>query len=133
MTGLSQIAQSKEVRKYVTKGSEVATHHSAVFRNFLEEGNMPAPVPWSLTVTTSKEPVFSNKLIMFHTAALKNAGIGFYGESLSGSLRRDLSAAYARLIIEVGELGTEGANIMISNGWFEKPQSAPDRKSLAKG
>ncbi|MFC0270520.1 DUF3231 family protein [Metabacillus herbersteinensis] len=69
----------------------------------------------------------------FHTAALNNAGIGYYGASMGGAARRDLSAAYSRLIIEVGELAEDGANIMIDNGWLEKQPSAPDRKDLAVG
>ncbi|KAB7706976.1 DUF3231 family protein [Bacillus aerolatus] len=133
LTGFSQIAQSKEVRRFMTRGAEIAQHHSAVFSKFLGESNLPTPISWSLTVTTAEEPVFSDKLLMFHTAALYNAGIGFYGMSMGGSSRKDLGAAYGRLIIEVGEFATDGANIMVDNGWLEKPPSAPDRKDLAGG
>ncbi|CAM4100295.1 DUF3231 family protein [Lederbergia lenta] len=133
LTGFSQIAQSKEVRKFMTRGTEIAKHHSAIFSKFLAESNLATPVSSNLTVTTSQEPVFSDKLLMFHTDSLNNAGIGFYGQSLAGSPRRDLATAYSRLLIETGEFVTDGAQIMISNGWLEKPPSAPDRKDLAKG
>ncbi|MEK3889228.1 DUF3231 family protein [Bacillus sp. FSL K6-3431] len=133
LTGFSQIAQMKEVRKFMTNGAEIAKHHSAVFSKFLAESNLATPVSSSLTVTTSQEPVFSDKLLMFHTDVLNNAGIGFYGQSIAGSPRKDLATAYSRLLIETGEFVTDGAQIMISNGWLEKPPSAPDRKDLAKG
>lgn len=133
LTGFSQVAQSKEVRKYLTRGAEIAQHYSAVFGKFLGESNLPTPVPWALTATASKEPVFSDKLLIFHTSALNNAGIGFYGESIGGSLRKDIAAAYSRLIIEAGEYSLDGAKMMIKNGWMEKPPSAPDRKELARG
>ncbi|MFE8697218.1 DUF3231 family protein [Cytobacillus sp. FJAT-53684] len=133
LTGFSQVAQSKEVRKYMTRGAEIAQHYSAVFGKFLGESNLPTPVPWALTATASKEPVFSDKLLMFHTSTLNNAGIGFYGQSVGGSLRKDIAAAYSRLIVEAGEYSLDGAKIMIEHGWMEKPPSAPDRKKLARG
>nr|WP_279587130.1 DUF3231 family protein [Paenisporosarcina antarctica] len=83
--------------------------------------------------TRSKVSPFSDKLMMFHVAALNAAGIGYYGNSLGASPRRDLAAAYTRLIAEVGLYVEDGADMMISNGWMEKPPSSPDRKNLAKG
>jgi hypothetical protein len=133
LTGFAQIAQSKQVRKFMARGSEIAKHHSAVFSKFLSESNLLTPVSWGFTVTESRDPVFSDKLLMFHTNALNNAGIGFYGQSLAGSPRKDLSAAYTRLMVEVAEYIQDGTQIMIDNGWFEKPPSAPDRKELSKG
>jgi len=133
LTGFAQIADSKEVRKFMTRGAEIAKHHGAVFSKFLSESNITTPVSWSLTVTTNQEPVFSDKLLMFHTNALNNAGMAYYGQSLAGSPRKDLATAYSRLMIEIGEYITDGTQIMISKGWFEKAPSAPDRKDLAKG
>lgn len=133
LTGFSQVAQSKEVRHYLARGAEMSQHHCAVFGKFLEESNLAAPVSWGLMTTTSREPVFSDKLMMFHAAALNTAGVGYYGASMGGSPRRDLAVAYTRLLIEIGELAADGANIMIENGWLERPPSAPDRSNLAKG
>ncbi|MCR2821553.1 DUF3231 family protein [Lederbergia panacisoli] len=133
LTGFAQISESKEVRKFMVRGSEIAKHHEAVFGKFLSESNIPTPVSWSMSVSRSQEPVFSDKLLMFHTNALNNVGMSFYGQSLAGSPRRDLSAAYSRLIVEIGEFVSDGTQIMIDNGWLEKPPSAPNRKELAKG
>ncbi|VEF49765.1 Protein of uncharacterised function (DUF3231) [Bacillus freudenreichii] len=133
LTGFAQIAQTKDVRKFMTRGSEIAKHHGAVFGKFLSESNISTPVSWSLSVTEAQDPVFSDKLLMFHTNALNDLGMGYYGQSLAGSPRKDLAAAYSRLMVEIGEYVKDGADIMISHGWFEKPPSAPDRKDLAKG
>ncbi len=133
ITGFSQVAKSKEVRLYMVRGVEIAKHHSAVFSKFLSESNLLTPMTWDIMPLTSKEAPFSDKLMMYHTAALNNSGIGYYGSSFAGSARRDLAGAYSRLIIEVGEFAEDGVNIMIDNGWLEKPLSAPDRKNLAKG
>ncbi|MCJ7842595.1 DUF3231 family protein [Lederbergia sp. NSJ-179] len=133
LTGFAQVAQSQKVQKHMTRGAEISKHHSAVFAKFLSESNIPAPTSGNFTVMTTTDPIFSDKLIMYHTSALQNAGIGFYGESMGGSQRKDLTAAYGRLIMEAGEYSLDGANIMIDNGWFEKPPSAPDRRELTKG
>lgn len=37
------------------------------------------------------------------------------------------------IITEIGEYASDGVNIMISNGWLEKPPSVPDRKDLVRG
>ncbi|MCJ8009962.1 DUF3231 family protein [Lederbergia wuyishanensis] len=133
LTGFSQVAESKAVRKFMVRGAEIAKHHEAVFWKFLSESNITTPVSWSLTVTRSQEPVFSDKLLMFHTNALNNVGMSFYGQSLAGSPRRDLTTAYSRLMVEIGEFVSDGTQMMIDNGWLEKPPSAPNREELAKG
>lgn len=81
---------------------------------------------------TSREPVLSDRRLMAHTAAWHKAGIGFYGVSIRGSLRKYLAAAYRRLLIEVGEFSVDGTNSMMANGWLEKPPSAPNRQEWVK-
>ncbi|MFZ3578789.1 DUF3231 family protein [Virgibacillus sp. DJP39] len=133
LTGFSQVAGSKDVRKYMVRGAEISKHHSAVFTKFLNNDNLPSPMTWDSQPTRSKVAPFSDKLMMFHTTALNAIGIGYYGASLGLSPRRDLAAAYTRLIAEIGLYTEDGANIMINNRWLEKPPSSPDRKGLAKG
>ncbi len=133
LTGFAQIAQTKQVRKFMVRGAEIAKHYGAIFGKFLSESNISTPVSWNFGVTDAHEPVFSDKLLMYHTTALINAGMGYYGQSLAGSPRRDLATAYSRLMVESGEYIMDGTQIMIDNGWFEKPPTAPDRKDLAKG
>ncbi|MFS0864364.1 DUF3231 family protein [Fredinandcohnia sp. 179-A 10B2 NHS] len=133
LMGFSQVAESKAVRRYLVRGSEIANHHCTVFSKFLTESNIMSPMTWDISPLLTKEAPFSDKLMMFHTAALNNAGVGYYGSSMGGSARKDLSVAYARLSIEVSEFAADGARLMIDNGWLEKPPSAPDRKKLARG
>jgi hypothetical protein len=133
LTGFSQVVQSKEVRRFMVRGTEISKHHCEVFSKFLSQDDLVVPMTWDESPTTSTEPPFSDKLMMFHSLALNNAGIAYYGTSLGGAVRKDLAAAYSRLVTEVGEFGIDGVNIMIDNGWLEKPFSSPDRKDLAKG
>ncbi|WP_226038088.1 DUF3231 family protein [Aquibacillus saliphilus] len=131
LTGFSQVANSKKLAHYFIRGAEIAKHHCAVFSKFLDESNIMTPMTSDSTPTRSKEAPFSDKLMMFHTAAVQSAGMGFYGASMAASLRRDLGASYSRLMAEVAEYSEDGANLMIDNGWMEKPPTAPDRRNLA--
>lgn len=88
---------------------------------------------WSMIPTTSTESPFSDILLMFHTTALNNCRNGVLWTSMGATLRKDLAAAYCSLIIKVGEFSIDGANIMIDNGWLEKPFLTTDRRDLAKG
>ena len=83
-------------------------------------------------VTDSKVPPFSDKLMMYHVAALTASGIGQYGVAMSVSPRHDLSVIYARLSAELAHFSDDGANIMINNGWMEYPPVSADRKKLAE-
>ncbi|MDL4842673.1 DUF3231 family protein [Aquibacillus rhizosphaerae] len=133
LTGFSQVTNSAKVSKYFTRGAEIAKHHCAVFSKFLDESNILTPMSSDNLPTSSKQAPFSDKLMMYHTAGVQAAGIGFYGMSLATSPRRDLAASYTRLMAEAGEYTEDGANIMIENGWMEQPPTAPNRKDLARG
>ncbi|QBP41014.1 DUF3231 family protein [Paenisporosarcina antarctica] len=133
VTGFSQVASSKNVRQYFVKGSEIAKHHSTVFAEFFSKDNLVIPMTSDTAPTLSTVAPFSDKLMMFLVTALNAVGTGYYGASLGASPRRDLGAAYTRLTAEIMEYAEDGANIMINNGWLEKPPSSPDRRNLAKG
>lgn len=133
LTAFSQVASAKNTRQYFVRGAEISKHHSEVFAKIFSADNLGIPMSSDTAPTLSTVTPFSDKLMMFHVTALNAVGIGYYGVSLGASPRRDLAATYTRLIAEIGEYAEDGANIMISNGWLEKPPSSPDRKNLAKG
>jgi hypothetical protein len=132
LIGFSQVAQSKEVVKFLMRGKEISTKHNEIFGSILHEADIPNPVPGDTFVTESKISPFSDKLIMFQVTALITIGVGYYGTSISTSARRDLMLHYERLIQEILKYSEDGANIMIHNGWMEEPPRASDRDELAK-
>lgn len=132
ITGFSQVAQDKKVRKYLEKGREISGKHLEIFssllnQDYLSQGTM------NLTseVTDSTVSPFSDKLMMFHITTLIASGIGQYGRAMSTSPRHDIGVKYSRLIAEIAKYSNEGAKIMIDNGWMERPPEAADRKDLA--
>jgi hypothetical protein len=133
LIGFAQVAQSKEVKKYIMRGKEIASKHIEVFSSLLNEESLPAPMTWDSEVTDNTSFVFSDRLIMFETTSLIASSIGYYGLALAGSMRRDISTHYTRLLAEIMKYAEDGANIMIDNGWLEKPPMAPNRDELVDG
>ncbi|WP_201712711.1 DUF3231 family protein [Rossellomorea arthrocnemi] len=131
-TSFAQMAESEEVRKFMRRSQEIAQKHLNIFSDALINNDMQAPMSWDTNVKASTEPAFSDKLMMFHTTLISNAGIGNYGMAAAASMRADLALNYFRLILEVAELGKSGADIMITNGWLEEPPQSADRKKLAE-
>jgi hypothetical protein len=131
-TSFAQMAQSKEVRKFMSRTQEIAQKHLNIFSDALINNDMQAPMSWDTNVKASTVPAFSDKLMMFHTTLISNAGMGNYGTAAAASMRADLVSNYFRLILEVAELGKSGADILINNGWLEEPPQSADRKKLAE-
>ncbi len=129
LTGFSQVSSSPKVRDYMIRGAEIAKKHVSIFSDLLQENDLPSPTFSDLEITDSTVSPFSDKLMMFHTTALTQGGIQFYGIGLSRSSRGDLTATYIRLMAETGLYAADGAKIMIKNKWMEQPPSLPSRKN----
>jgi hypothetical protein len=133
LVGFSQVAKSKEITKFLLRGSDIGKKNIKILGEKLAESNLPISFTWDADITKSTTHTFSEKLMMFYTSALIGLGIGYYGTAIAESPRVDLGAMYNRLTLETQKYAEDGANIMIKNGWLEQPPMAPDRKELAKG
>lgn len=132
MTGFAQTARSEEIANYIRRGREIASKHVQVFAELLKDDGLSAPGTWVTHVTDSTVPPVSDKLMLQNTTFLIAAGIGNYGVSTSLCMRRDLSAAYVRLMAECGKFAEDGANLLIERGWLEKIPGSVDRDALMK-
>jgi len=130
--GFSQTAQSKTVRNYILRGIEIAEKHAEVLSACLRTDDLSAPTGFESEVTDSTEAPFSDKLLMYHSSALTQAGQVNYGYALATSMRRDLAAAYSRMMGEIAKYSEDGANIMIDHEWLEKMPGAAERRALIK-
>jgi hypothetical protein len=130
--GFSLVAESKDVKKYISRGKEIAEKHVRVFCEFLRKDEIPEPMVWDSEVIESKEPPFSDKLMMFHVTTLIGYSIGIYGLAVANSMRSDVGAAFTRLSAEIGQYAKDGAVLMIQNGWLERIPETMNYKELAK-
>ncbi|WP_088102062.1 DUF3231 family protein [Halalkalibacter urbisdiaboli] len=132
LIGFAQTATSEELRSYFVRGTEIARGLMQTFRTLLEESTLPSPMTWDTEVSASTVAPFSDKLMLFHVSSLNSIGIGNMGGSLGLCMRRDLAAKYIKMIKDIGTFAEDGMNIMIKNGWFERPPLAVDREQLTK-
>lgn len=132
LSGYSQVAQSEEVRNYMLQGKKIADKHIEVLGSILHQSELSAPPTWDSEITESTISPLSDKIMMFHSRILSQAGILNYGTGISMAMRHDLIPTYTRLSAELGKYGDKGLNIMIENEWLEEPPRAADRDALAK-
>ncbi|WP_456274648.1 DUF3231 family protein [Bacillus sp. AK031] len=130
--GFSQVARTKDVRDFMLRGRKICQKHFKILSSMLEEDHLNVPMTFETEVTDSTEPPFSDKLMLFHINTLLSSAVGYYGEALSVSQRRDIAANYGRMIAEIGILAEDGANLLIEHEWMEKPPGAIDREGLIK-
>lgn len=129
--GFAQVASAPEIRDFFLRGMGIAKKNIDVLSNLLRADDLPAPITWDAEISDSRQAPFTDKLMMFHTAALTAASFGFYGLGMAASSRSDLVTLYGRLMAENADYAKEAANIMIKHNWLEAPPKAADRKELA--
>lgn len=130
ITGFAQTAQNEEVRKYFSRGKELAEKNSDIFTQFLKKEDLPIPMSWNSAISNATTNVFSDKLMMYHILSMISVSIGYYGTAIGASHRKDLGLKYVSLLPEVILYAEDGANLMIKHGWMEKPPQADNRDQL---
>ncbi|MBT2692744.1 DUF3231 family protein [Bacillus sp. ISL-55] len=127
----SQVAHSKEVRKFLTESEKTADQQIQTFSKIMHEDNLPVPTSWEAEVTTSTDAPFSDKLMMYHTGFLFQAAQVYHGTGLASAMRTDLIATYETIILKNLMVTKKWFDIMEKNNWLEQPPLAPNRKELA--
>lgn len=130
LIGFRQTTRSEQLRKFMDRGVRMANKFLDTFSSSLVQEDVPDSLPWDFMVTDSTTPIFSDKLMAFHTVMITSAGILNYAASMSTCLRHDLMAHYAKALMEVANYLEDGINIMIDNGWYEEPPRTVDRRDL---
>lgn len=131
LLGFRQVSRHREVHDYFAKGMQLAgdivqeihrlTRNEEIYLSLLRDED----------ITASTEAPFSERLMMFMTSLLNSIGIGMFGVSMGISMRRDLTAMYAKYMAEIGSYAGEGLKLMMANDWLEEPPQVLDREKLA--
>jgi hypothetical protein len=130
--GFSQVTQSKEVRKFLESSEKNSDEQIQALGKILHGDNLPIPMSWESEVTTSQEPPFSDKLMLYHIGFLIQASQAYHGAGLASAMRTDLVVAYEKIILKNLMVTKEWFNLMVKNKWLEQPPLAPNRKKIAK-
>jgi len=123
-TGFGQVCMTNEISKYMFKGRDMFSKKIDLLSSLLTSENIPIPSTSYSSVTDSKVPPFSEKLMMFHVLTLGSISIVNDGIAMAETLRTDLSNNYMKFLTEDIKYSKDGGNIMIEKGWFEKPPQA---------
>jgi hypothetical protein len=128
----SQVAQTKEVRKFLMDSEKTADGQIKSFSKIMQSDNLPVPKSWETEVTTSTDSPFSDKLMLYHIGFLFQAAQNYHGAGLASAMRTDLVTAYEGTILKNLMVTKKWYNIMVQNKWLEQPPLAPNRKEIAK-
>lgn len=128
----SQVAQTKEVRKFLTDSEKTADGQIKAFSKIMQADNLPVPKSLETEVTTLTDSPFSDKLMLYHIGFLFQAAQNYHGAGLASAMRTDLVTAYEGTILKNLLVTKKWFNIMVQNKWLEQPPLAPNRKEIAK-
>jgi hypothetical protein len=128
----SQVAQSKDVRKFLMEVQKSSDNQIQSFGKILRQDNLPVPMSWESEVTASQDPPFSDKLMLFQIGFLLQTGQAYNGTGLATAMRTDLVVTYEQTILKNLMVTKEWFNLMTKNRWLEQPPLAPNRKEIAK-
>jgi len=130
ITGFAQVAQSKNVRYYLSKGREIANKHMKILTKVLQDEEILAPSGWDMESTDSVIPPFSDKLMMFSVSVICAAGYANYADSAASTMREDVQNYYTRFMAEIAMYAKEGTRIMAENQWIEQAPKPVDHRVL---
>jgi hypothetical protein len=128
----SQVAQTKEVRKFLTDSEKTADQQIKTFTKIMQADNLPVPKSWETEVTTSTDSPFSDKLMLYHIGFLFQAAQNYHGAGIASSMRTDLVTAYEGTILKNLMITKKWFDLMVQNKWLEQPPLAPNRKEIAQ-
>lgn len=128
----SQVAESKEVRKFLTESEKTADEQIKTFAKIMQADNLPVPKSLETEVTISTDSPFSDKLLLYHIGFLFQAAQNYHGAGLAVSMRTDLVTTYEATILQNLLVTKNWFDIMIKNKWLEQPPLAPNRTEIAK-
>ncbi|MFD1953029.1 DUF3231 family protein [Paenibacillus thailandensis] len=132
LVGFCQTAKIDQVRQYFKRGKEIVLKQYDILTRLLHKDDLSSIPLMNHLVTDSTVSPFSDKLMVTHKMDMFTMRTRTYGNALSFSARHDVTAAFARFIIEVGNYVEDGANTLIDMGWMEQPPQAADREALSR-
>ncbi|AGX06771.1 hypothetical protein B14911_13012 [Bacillus sp. NRRL B-14911] len=127
----AQTAKSEKIRQLFQKGASMTHSNLERYMQKLHDENLPSPTFLDDLVTDSTFAPFSDKLMLFHKMDMFSMKIRAFGNSLAVNGRHDIGLLYSRSLMNITHFVTEASDIMMENGWMEKPPEAAERQNLA--
>lgn len=129
-SGVSQVVRSKKIRNFAIKSTEIADKQLEVLGHLLTDEDIPRPSLSEILITDTKEPSFSDRLILSHSTAVASYITTVYGLAIPCISRKDIVTTMMKLATEVLGLTKDGAELLVEAGCFERMPETADRKKL---
>lgn len=126
-TGFEQTSNSEDVVKLLSEGITTVKNQYNVLAKLLDKDELPIPPCYSADVTDNRNRIFSNQIILSHTAGLYGSLLSQFGFAIGSVMRHDLVAAYSMLVSEAGIFTEKVTKFLIDKGWLEKVPGAFER------
>jgi len=128
--GFAQTAETRESAHLFEQGSNLAKEGSKALGNLLAEAELPLPPSLNAEITDSRQPVFSERLMLCHIAGLFGSLLTQLGYSFGSVMRHDVVVVFTEMIATVGAYSEKVTRELIEREWLDKPPGAIDRKAL---
>jgi len=132
LIGFMQTVQEDKIRKYFESGKKKVDEFIEDFMMLLKDVDLNVAIPSDLTVTTSTQSPYSDKLILELMLTVNRHAISFYGDALSISTRRDLFTFYSKIINETALYANQNIQLAIELGYLEEQPMAANHDNLSK-
>ena len=131
-TGFAQTAHESEVKKYFIEAKELSKKIITNLTDVFLKSDIQPPSTWAGKATTSIQPGFSDKLMMFVVNLISSFAMGNNSLGTSFSMRSDLPLIFTEISKDLFMHSKKGGILMIKHMWMEEPPQMEDRNQLTK-
>jgi hypothetical protein len=126
LLGFYRTVKDEKIKALFKRGLDMTDKSVKQYIEKLHIENLPTPsfIDHLVKSSTYTYSPFSDKIMLFHKVDMFSMKIRAFGNSLSVNGRRDISALYARTLINTGLFVNDATNILIDKGWLESPPRA---------
>jgi len=131
-TGFAQVAHESEVKSYFIESKELSKKIITNLTDVFLQSDIQPPSTWAGKATTSIQPAFSDKLMMFVVNLISGFAMGNNSLGTSFSMRSDLPLIFTEISKDQFLHSKKGGILMIKHMWMEEPPQMEDRNQLTK-
>jgi len=131
-TGFAQVANESEVKEYFIDAKELSKKIITNLTDVMLKSDIQPPSTWAGKATTSIQPGFSDKLMMFIVNLISGFAMGNNSLGTSFSMRSDLPLIFTEISKDLFLHSKKGGLLMIKHMWMEEPPQMEDRNQLTK-
>jgi len=131
-TGFAQVAHESEVKRYFIEAKELSKKIIINLTSVLLQSDIQPPSTWAGKASTSIQPTFSDKLMMFIVNLISGFAIGNNSLGTTFSMRSDLAFVFTEISKDQFINSKKGGILMIKHMWMEEAPQMEDRNQLTK-